>query len=391
MLNESPLPGSSAHPGEPQPDPEYRVIDLGKVIRLFWKRRYVLVLCSLAAALVSYGCAFLIHPQYDATVRLLPPDNRNSALLSFSSRNEGDLDLGLLGSRTVTDDIIKSLNLSSYFHTSSPALLRRSLSSMVKIQEDRDQFITITVRAAEPETAVRIANAYPEALSRMNRTIARSQGEDRWQFYEGPLENQKDKLAAAEEELKRAQQSTGMIMPETQVQIGLTSIASLNQQIANRQEQLAALEAGSTDQNPEVVSLKSGISSLTALRDRLQSQNGGTGASSGRAKTPELTLEIDRLAREVKFHETLFEVLSKQYENARVDDSYAAPIELIDKAVMPEEKSFPSRRLFFEIGFLAGAILAMLIVLAEAYHPLRAIRSFLKEPAASPLHQTPSL
>ena len=150
------------------------------------------------------------------------------------------------------------------------------------------------------------------------------------------------------------------------------------------QEQLAALETGSTEQNPQVIQLKSQIASLNGQLGRLQAQNGGSGSPASSAKLPELTLEIDRKARDVKFHETLFEVLSKQSENARIDESYSPPIELVDPAVLPDEKSWPSRKLFVLIGLVAGLTLGVVLVCLRAIQPWRRFQEFLKDdPSAS--------
>ena len=352
---------AAAHPsGPPQPDPEYRILDLARYLRRMWRRRYFIVLASIGGALLGYGSALLQHPRYDATVRLMPPNNpRDNAIASFSpSRNEGDLYLGLISSRTVADEVIEQQHLADYFHTTRPSELRRDLAGMAKFSVDKDQFVTVVVRATEPETAMRVANAFPEALSRQNRTIAQSQAQHRLEYIAGPLEQEKVRLAQAEDDLRAAEQQTGMVMPQAQVELGLSAISSLKQQITSRQEQLAALETSSTDQNPQVIQLKSQIASLSGQLGRLQAQNGGSGGAAPSAKTPALTLEIERKQREVKFHETLFELLSRQSENASVEESYAAPIELVDAAVLPDEKSWPSRRLFFLGGLLAGALLA---------------------------------
>jgi tyrosine-protein kinase Etk/Wzc len=86
----------------------------------------------------------------------------------------------------------------------------------------------------------------------------------------------------------------------------------------------------------------------------------------------------------VKFHEALFELLSKQNESARIDESYAAPIELVDAAVLPDEKSWPSRRFFLLIGLIAGTLLAVGIVCLRAAQPVSRFRRFLRdEPSAS--------
>jgi len=341
---------------------EYRIIDLGKAVRLLWSKRAFLVACTLLSAVLGYGVSYLFHPAYDATVRLMPPNSHSSSLLIAlsPSRNEGDLYLGLLNSRTVADDVIEHQHLADYFKTTKPSQLRGRLAGMAKISLDEDQFVTIVVRANEPETAMRVANAYPEALSRLNHAVALSQAAHRWEFVEGPLEIEKNKLADAEDQLTAAQEKTGVVLPETQVQLGLSAIASLKQQLAARNEELAGLETGSTDQNPKVIVLKSQIASLSGQIERLQAQNGGVAGSAAQAKMPELTLEIGRLTREVKYHQTLLEVLQKQYENAHIEDSYSPPVELVDKAVLPDQKSYPSRRLFAMTGFLAGFPLGLL-------------------------------
>ncbi len=345
-------------------DPEYQIIDLGKFARRLWSRRVFLLSCAIAGATIGGLPAFVIRPAYDATVRLMPPARKESPLLASlsPSRNEGDLYLGLVSSRTVADDVIQTLKLSDYFHTTKPSELRRRLERMAKIAVDKNQFITITVRAKEPEMAVKIANEFPLATDRLNKEIAISQASHRWDFYAGPLEIEKNKLAEAEEALKLAQQKTGIVLPEAQVQLGLSAIANLKQQITARQEQLAALSTSSTNQNPQVVQLKSQIASLSAQLAQLEAQNGGSARAASDAKTPELTLEVSRLARDVKFHEALFQILSRQYENAHVDDSYSPPVELVDKAVLPDEKSWPPRKEFALFGLLAGALLGLVLV-----------------------------
>ena len=207
-----------------------------------------------------------------------------------------------------------------------------------------------------------IANAFPEALARLNRSIAESQAAHRLEFISGPLEQEKNKLARAEEELKQAQQQTGMLLPEAQVQLGISAISGLKQQITARQEQLAALETSSTEQNPQVIQLRSQIASLSGQLNRLQAQNGGAGIAPASAKTPELTLELERKTREAKFHQTLLEILSRQYENARVDESYSPPVELVDRAVLPDQKSWPPRKLFFLGGLFIGGLFGLAYV-----------------------------
>jgi uncharacterized protein involved in exopolysaccharide biosynthesis len=62
----------------------------------------------------------------------------------------------------------------------------------------------------------------------------------------------------------------------------------------------------------------------------------------------------------VKYAETLFEMLAKQYEAARLDEARtAAVIQVLDAAIEPDRKSSPKRGLIVlgatGLGFLGGA------------------------------------
>lgn len=365
-----------------QDDSEYRVIDLRRFIVALWKRRYFVAGWALGGMLLAYGSAWLIHPQYDATVRMMPPTPKSMGLslsLLTGGHNSGDQYLGLLKSRTVTDDVIAHQHLSDYFHTKKPSALRKALDGMVKISVDKDQFVTVRVRAKEPETALRIANEFPAALYRLSDAMAFSSAEHQLHYFEGPLEEEKDRLAQAEDALTIAQQKTGMIEPESQVRLGVGAIAGLRQQLMSRQQQLAGLETGRTSENPQVVFLKSEIDRLEGQIHTLESQTGGGGTPAISAKMPGLALEVLRKERDVKYHETLFELLSKQYEGTKIDEAYASPMELVDKAVFPDEKSWPPRKWFALAGLMLGAIVGAGYVVLKQLELRRRIRGYLEQ------------
>jgi uncharacterized protein involved in exopolysaccharide biosynthesis len=295
------------------------------------------------------------------------------------THNSGDQYLGLISSRTVTDDVIAHQHLADYFHTTRPSELRKRLEGMAKITVDKDQFVTVRVRAPEPETALRIANEFPAALYRLNDAITLSQAEHQLRYFEGPLEEEKNKLTQAEDELKAAQQKTGMVQPETQVRLGVGAIADLKAQLAARQEELAGLETGRTSENPQVMTLKSQIASLNAQIAQLEAQTGGQGTPAAQAKLPALALEVLRAQREVEYHETLFGILSKQYENAKIDEAYSPPVELVDKAVLPDVKSWPPRKLFALGGLVLGGLAGLLVVGVKALDLRRRFRAALKD------------
>jgi len=70
--------------------------------------------------------------------------------------------------------------------------------------------------------------------------------------------------------------------------------------------------------------------------------------------------------RDVKYNETLYELLAKQYEMAKLDEARdAVVIQIIDKAVQPERKVKPKKAIMVAfstfIAFLFSILLAFFI------------------------------
>jgi uncharacterized protein involved in exopolysaccharide biosynthesis len=82
------------------------------------------------------------------------------------------------------------------------------------------------------------------------------------------------------------------------------------------------------------------------------------------ARLPAASLEFLRKLRDLKYHETLFELLAKQYEAARIDEARSAPlIQVVDQATPPDKKSWPPRTLIVLATGLAAALAACFIIL----------------------------
>jgi uncharacterized protein involved in exopolysaccharide biosynthesis len=139
-------------------------------------------------------------------------------------------------------------------------------------------------------------------------------------------------------------------------------MARMRAEIMAREVALRRLAAGATAQNPEVIreemeikELRSQLSTLEASEKHQRSGNPLISASS----MPEAGLEYVRRLRQLKYHESLFELLAKQYETARIDESRESPvIQVVDQASRPEKKSGPPRLLIMIFGTILSLIAA---------------------------------
>jgi capsule polysaccharide export protein KpsE/RkpR len=151
----------------------------------------------------------------------------------------------------------------------------------------------------------------------------------------------------------------------------LETAAMLAGQMIAAQSQLEGLRQIYTDNNPRVQSLNARV---LELRRELEKLSGGAGnksadgpeiihASSGDLPYPSirnlplLGVKYGDYYRNAKIQETVFELLTQQYELAKVQEAKETPsVKVLDPATIPEKKSFPPRVVIMLLGtFLACA------------------------------------
>jgi uncharacterized protein involved in exopolysaccharide biosynthesis len=92
------------------------------------------------------------------------------------------------------------------------------------------------------------------------------------------------------------------------------------------------------------------------------------------------------LYRTVRIHETVFDLLSEEYETARIDEAKSIPtVGIIDFPSLPERKSGPHRLLIALISTVLSIILTAIYLLArqfweelDAFDPRRELATQIK-------------
>jgi tyrosine-protein kinase Etk/Wzc len=343
-------------------------LDLIAILNVVVVRWPFIVAMAIAGLLISFSASFLLAPQFTCEAIFLPPtqrvasgDNPLAALLKAPSVSVYS---GLLTSKAVLEDVVDHLNLQTIFKSNYREDAASALNGMAKVSTDSAGFVKLQVTNRDPMLAKEIAENFLQALSRLNDRMAISEAAQERHIYEVELQREKNDLENAEVELKKAQESTGVVMPQSQMQAGLSAIDTIRAQLRARQVVLAILLQAHTDQSPEVVRARSEIGALEGQLHRLETGSGNLandGLSASRA--PALNLEFVRLEREVKYHQLLFDVMAKQFEGAKIQEFSAAPgIQVVDFPELPHRKSSPKRSLFALGGLIIGVFLALLAI-----------------------------
>ncbi len=335
----------------------------------------------LLGGALAFAIATQMTPIFTSTSRIMPPQQQSSSMAAMlgslggmagaasslgALKSPNDLYVALLESRTVADRLIGRFELKTRYGALTMDDARGRLAGHREIANGKkDSLISISVTDSDPAFAATLANAFVEELSRLTSTMSVSEAGQRRAFFEKQLKQAKDELADAEIALRSTQEKTGMIQPQAQVGAVLSSVAQLRAAIAGKEVQLGAMRSYATSQNPELIRTQQELRGLQAQLAKVDSQSplgGGELASTG--KLPAAGVEFVRSARDVKYYETIYELIAKQYEMAKIDESKeSSSIQVLDSAIPAERKSAPRRALITLAGVLGGGMLGIILAL----------------------------
>lgn len=364
--------------------------DQGRVVeclQLLWRDRKFIQRATLAGLIVSALLAFLIPSRYEATTRLMPPENRpgsGAAMLSALSatggsalggiagdvlgvKSNGALFVGIVQSRTVADRLIDQFQLRRVYGESRIEDTRIELADHTQVAEDRKSgILSITVTDHDPRRAAAMAQAYVTELDRLVSDLSTSSARRERIFLEGRLRDVKHDLDATAQKFSEfASKNTAIDVP-AQSKAMVEAAATLQGQLIAAESELRGLEAIYTDQNVRVRALRARVNEL---RQQLQKLGGSDSIADVKndnslypsiRKLPLLGVTYADLYRQTKIQETVYELLTQQYELAKVEEAREIPsVKVLDSAVVPTKKAFPPRTLITLVGtslVCAGAV-----------------------------------
>jgi tyrosine-protein kinase Etk/Wzc len=364
-------------------DDEISLLDL--LIALA-RRKVLIFKTTVAFAFLAIIISFLLPKKYTALTTILPPQQSSSlssALLSqmgslgslasaagggLGLKNPNDMYVSMIESRTVEDAMVKRFHLLERYKAKFPSDARKAFEAHRDVKAGaKDGLINISIVEKDPNLAAEMANAYVEEFQKLSSTMAITEASQRRLFFQQQLEQAKNQLADAEEDLKRTEQKTGLIELDSQARALIESGASLRAQVAAKEVQIQGMQSFATEQNPE---LRVAQQELEGLKVQLAKLGGSSDPNAREIVVPkgqvtEAGLIYVRKYRDVKYYETIFEILARQFEMAKLDEAkQGALIQVVDRAVPPDRRSSPKRGLIVigatALGLFFGVVLALI-------------------------------
>jgi capsule polysaccharide export protein KpsE/RkpR len=360
-----------------------------------WSKRINIALWAVVGLAFSLALAFRIC-KYPATVQLMPPDSSSSGSLAglalptilkspglsglagmagdlLGVKSTDALFIKVLQSRTVEDDLVNRFDLRRHYHQKLWEETRHKLEANTVIAEDKKSgVISITVRDRDPNFAAAVAGAYVEALDQVMSQAATSAARRERIFIEHRLAEEKKALDEAEENFSRFSSKNMTLNVPEQTRVMVEASARLQGELIAARSELEGLQQVYTPENTRVKTLQARVNELERELGRLNTGNGG-GSGSGSNPYPSIKnlplvgVAWSDLYRSTKIHETVYELLTQQYEVARIQEARELPtVKVLDQAAVPEERH-PSISQVAVVGTLISIVLACIGLLLHRW------------------------
>jgi capsule polysaccharide export protein KpsE/RkpR len=366
-------------------------------VALLWSGRRNLARVSLIAFLVSTLVVILMPNQYQSGTRIMPPEQSSggAAMLAalagrgqaggglsslagglFGGRSNGALFVDLLSSGTISGHLIDRFQLQHAYGKRYVEDTAKKLSRKTSISEDaKSGVITIAVEDTERSRARDLAQAYVDELNALVAKVNTSSARREREFIEQRLQTVGLELQQAQLEMSAFATKNAAIDIKEQTRAMVDADAKLQGQLVAGESELDSLEQIYGSQNARVRAAEARVGVLR--RELSRESDGSASSSSDRTgdsnlpypalrQLPALAVPWTNLYRRVRIDETVYEMLSAQYETARIEEAKSIPtVSVIDPAGWPEKKSSPHRLILVLVSTLLALAGYSLFLLAQ--------------------------
>jgi uncharacterized protein involved in exopolysaccharide biosynthesis len=327
----------------------------------------LLVIGPMLVAGLTWAATFLVKPSYTAQTTLLFPEraqsSSSSALQSIGAlaglagvgggnRTGTDQFAALLLSANVLDELVTRFDLVREYDKRYKVDARQELEKRLRVTVGKkDMLLKVEVDDTDPARAMAMANRCVDELRRLTSMLAVTEAQQRRMFFEAQLAAAQKKLTSAQQSLESSGFSQRAL--RTEPRAAADAYAQLKAAVTSAQVKIQTMRGTMADSATEMQQQRAYLAALEAQLGRIERPADGKSESD----------YIGKL-REFKYQETLFELMARQYELARVDESRdAALIQVVDAAALPERPSKPRRLM---VAAIAGTS-ALFVLLLFAY------------------------
>ena len=377
-----PIEETGAERAEQEGD-EISLIDLAAAL---WRRKWLIVAVTAAAAVGSVFYALSQPNIYSATSTMLPISGSSSSMLAQyaglaslagvslpgASASDPTVKLqAILNSRGFAEKLVEKMDLvpklvehPEKIKVGTPlgAAVEAFQKGVFSVSIDaKTSLIKVSAKTKDPILSRDIANAAVALIQENLKARTLSSSGKNIVLLEQQVDEQEKKVRAAQDRMMAYQRRNKLVSPQAQSTGGLQLYQGLIQQKIAAELQISQLEGALASDNPKLTAAKSQLNAIKKQIEDYEKTGGGVGPSVSQA--PAAMMEYANLTAELELSTKIYGGLLTSLENMKLQDaSEKLFVEVIDVAAAPERKSEPSRAMICMVGTMAGAFLAVLLV-----------------------------
>jgi tyrosine-protein kinase Etk/Wzc len=372
-------------------EPEKENINLYSYLSILVGYRRFILLNFLGVCVAVAILSLFLPSWYSASTTILPPQREKLGLGLVSSLTGGISEFGtsmslplmvspsdviaaILKSRSVALAVIEKEDLMKTYHTKTKEDALRELFSHTQVKVTPEGLVSLSFEDKNRVKAADVANRFVEELDRVNRETNTSQAKNARIFIEERLVQTKEDLTKAEEDLRKFQEENKAVSLDAQMKASIEGAANLKAQMVAAEIELNLLGKTMSSSNPQIQGLTSRINELKRQLDVWELGNPKEESEEKKildvpfSEVPALSLELARLVREVKIQSGIFELLTNQYEQYKIQETRDTPtIQVLDKAIPPERRSKPKRTFLVGLAGVLSLVSSMIFVFGLEY------------------------
>lgn len=304
----------------------------------------------------------------------------NSALLSFVGLSGGSVSKKsdkaevILYTRECLDAVIDKNNLIEYYKLDKSNTPRSDARFILKENiglnfDTKSSVMTLTYSDIDREFATVVLKSILNELESRYRMFEEEIITETISDLVQSLESAEQEFTDAQKEIIKYSQSHGIIDLQMQAEHQLSEIAALNKQALNLELEIDKLLEFKRSVDPEVMQKKKELRQINTLLE--QRRIGFKEYSLDEIpimKLPEIAAEFNNLKAELEAKSLIYYSLRSQLASSRLKlYSEASSFQIIDKPVVPEKKSAPSRAKYCVLFVMAMFFFSIFFVFVSEY------------------------
>lgn len=379
---------------------------------LLWSKKQFIARFTLIGLIFFIVLVFVIPKRYTASARLMPPDyntmselamslpglssgsedsgsggggggGKSSGVMGLATQllglnSSGQLFVGVLQSRTIQMDLINTFDLMKVYGTRYPEDAQKILDSVTEVKvDDKTGILGIAVEDKNPQRAADMTARYIEDLNKVLEKVNNSSAHRERVFIEKRRAEVKIELDEAAKELSEFSSKNGVIDIPEQGKAFVAAAADLQAQLIAAQSMLTGLQQIYTDNNSRVREMKAQVDELQRQVNKMGGKD-VTPANGSVLSSDELYPSVRQLPligvhyldlfRRNKTDEAVYELLTKQYEIASLEEARDVPkAQVLDPPVIPQKKTSPHRTIIVLVGVFLSIGIACAYVIGKSH------------------------